>query len=58
MVGGEDIRQKRKLLEKLTKGRKRHSQQSGNVTLSQAAFNSVLLIHSFYVQNAEAILSL
>ena len=41
MVGGGDISRKKKLLEKQKKGKKR-SQQSGKVTLSQAAFNSVI----------------
>jgi GTP-binding protein LepA len=40
-VGGGDISRKKKLLEKQKKGKKR-SQQSGRVTLSQAAFNSVI----------------
>jgi GTP-binding protein LepA len=41
MVGGGDISRKKKLLEKQKKGKKR-AQQSGKVTLSQAAFNSVI----------------
>jgi GTP-binding protein LepA len=41
MVGGGDISRKKKLLEKQKKGKKR-VQQSGKVTLSQAAFNSVI----------------
>ncbi|VEU39962.1 unnamed protein product [Pseudo-nitzschia multistriata] len=41
MVGGGDISRKKKLLEKQKQGKKR-SQQSGKVTLSQAAFNSVI----------------
>ncbi|MGK3748318.1 MAG: GTP-binding protein LepA [Bacillariaceae sp.] len=41
MVGGGDISRKKKLLEKQKKGKKR-SQSSGKVTLSQAAFNSVI----------------
>jgi len=41
MVGGGDISRKKKLLEKQKRGKKR-SQQSGKVTLSQAAFNSVI----------------
>ena len=40
-VGGGDISRKKKLLEKQKQGKKR-SQQSGKVTLSQAAFNSVI----------------
>lgn len=40
-VGGGDITRKKKLLEKQKKGKKR-SQASGKVTLSQAAFNSVI----------------
>eukprot|EP00934_Nitzschia_sp_Nitz4_P006293 Nitzschia sp. Nitz4//scaffold114_size70088//50086//52338//NITZ4_005984-RA/size70088-processed-gene-0.44-mRNA-1//-1//CDS//3329533444//6283//frame0 len=41
MVGGGDISRKKKLLEAQKKGKKRQ-QQSGKVTLSQAAFNSVI----------------
>ena len=41
MVGGGDISRKKKLLEKQKKGKKR-AQQSGRVSLSQAAFNSVI----------------
>ena len=41
MVGGGDISRKKKLLEKQKQGKKR-SQQSGKITLSQAAFNSVI----------------
>ena len=41
MVGGGDISRKKKLLEKQKRGKKRQ-QQSGRVTLSQAAFNSVI----------------
>lgn len=41
MVGGGDISRKKKLLEKQKKGKKR-AQQTGKVTLSQAAFNSVI----------------
>jgi elongation factor 4 len=41
MVGGGDITRKKKLLEKQKQGKKR-SQQTGKVTLSQAAFNSVI----------------
>lgn len=40
-VGGGDITRKKKLLEKQKKGKKRQ-QASGKVTLSQAAFNSVI----------------
>lgn len=40
-VGGGDISRKKKLLDKQKQGKKR-SQQSGKVTLSQAAFNSVI----------------
>ena len=40
-VGGGDITHKKKLLEKQKKGKKR-AQTSGKVTLSQAAFNSVI----------------
>ncbi len=40
-VGGGDITRKKKLLEKQKKGKKRQ-QSSGKVTLSQAAFNSVI----------------
>jgi GTP-binding protein LepA len=40
-VGGGDISRKKKLLEKQKKGKKR-SQTTGKVTLSQAAFNSVI----------------
>lgn len=40
-VGGGDITRKKKLLEKQKKGKKR-AQSSGKVTLSQAAFNSVI----------------
>ena len=40
-VGGGDISRKKKLLEKQKQGKKR-SQQSGRVSLSQAAFNSVI----------------
>ena len=40
-VGGGDITRKKKLLEKQKKGKKR-SQSTGKVTLSQAAFNSVI----------------
>ena len=40
-VGGGDMTRKMKLLEKQKKGKKR-MQQSGRVTLSQAAFNSVI----------------
>lgn len=41
VVGGGDISRKKKLLEKQKQGKKR-SQQTGRVTLSQAAFNSVI----------------
>jgi elongation factor 4 len=41
MVGGGDITRKKKLLEKQKQGKKR-AQQTGKVTLSQAAFNSVI----------------
>jgi GTP-binding protein LepA len=41
VVGGGDITRKKKLLEKQKKGKKR-TQQSGKVTLSQAAFNTVI----------------
>mmetsp|Transcript_27363 Transcript_27363/g.66451 ORF Transcript_27363/g.66451 Transcript_27363/m.66451 type:complete len:733 (-) Transcript_27363:36-2234(-) len=41
MVGGGDISRKKKLLEKQKKGKQR-AQKSGKVTLSQAAFNSVI----------------
>lgn len=41
MVGGGDITRKKKLLEAQKRGKKR-AQQSGKVTLSQAAFNSVI----------------
>mmetsp|Transcript_27700 Transcript_27700/g.66755 ORF Transcript_27700/g.66755 Transcript_27700/m.66755 type:complete len:490 (-) Transcript_27700:2052-3521(-) len=41
MVGGGDISRKKKLLEKQKQGKKR-AQQTGKVTLSQAAFNSVI----------------
>jgi GTP-binding protein LepA len=41
VVGGGDQTRKMKLLEKQKKGKKR-MQQSGKVTLSQAAFNSVI----------------
>lgn len=41
MVGGGDISRKKKLLEKQKKGKQRQ-QQSGKVSLSQAAFNSVI----------------
>jgi GTP-binding protein LepA len=41
VVGGGDISRKKKLLEKQKKGKKR-AQQSGKVTLSQAAFNTVI----------------
>jgi GTP-binding protein LepA len=40
-VGGGDITRKKKLLEKQKKGKKR-AQSTGRVTLSQAAFNSVI----------------
>uniref|UniRef100_A0A7S2UJ11 Tr-type G domain-containing protein n=1 Tax=Attheya septentrionalis TaxID=420275 RepID=A0A7S2UJ11_9STRA len=40
-VGGGDVSRKKKLLEKQKKGKKRQ-QTSGKVTLSQAAFNSVI----------------
>jgi len=40
-VGGGDITRKKKLLEKQKKGKKRQ-QSTGRVTLSQAAFNSVI----------------
>jgi GTP-binding protein LepA len=40
-VGGGDITRKKKLLEKQKKGKKRQ-QATGKVTLSQAAFNSVI----------------
>ena len=40
-VGGGDFTRKRKLLEKQKKGKKRQ-QSSGKVTLTQAAFNSVI----------------
>mmetsp|Transcript_20625 Transcript_20625/g.30958 ORF Transcript_20625/g.30958 Transcript_20625/m.30958 type:complete len:378 (-) Transcript_20625:50-1183(-) len=40
-VGGGDITRKKKLLEKQKRGKKRQ-QSSGKVTLSQAAFNSVI----------------
>lgn len=40
-VGGGDITRKKKLLEKQKRGKKRQ-QTSGKVTLSQAAFNSVI----------------
>jgi len=40
-VGGGDITRKKKLLEKQKKGKKRQ-QATGRVTLSQAAFNSVI----------------
>ena len=40
-VGGGDQTRKMKLLEKQKKGKER-MQQSGKVTLSQAAFNSVI----------------
>lgn len=40
-VGGGDITRKKKLLEKQKKGKKRQ-QSTGKVTLSQAAFNSVI----------------
>jgi GTP-binding protein LepA len=41
MVGGGDVTRKKKLLEKQKQGKKRQ-QHSGKVTLSQAAFNSVI----------------
>ena len=41
MVGGGDISRKKKLLEKQKQGKKRQ-QQSGKVSLSQSAFNSVI----------------
>jgi GTP-binding protein LepA len=41
MVGGGDISRKKKLLEAQKRGKKRQ-QQSGRVSLSQAAFNSVI----------------
>ena len=41
MVGGGDISRKKKLLEKQKKGKQR-AQKGGKVTLSQAAFNSVI----------------
>ena len=40
-VGGGDVTRKMKLLEKQKKGKKR-MQTTGKVTLSQAAFNSVI----------------
>lgn len=40
-VGGGDVSRKKKLLEKQKRGKKRQ-QSSGNITLSQAAFNSVI----------------
>jgi GTP-binding protein LepA len=40
-VGGGDVTRKKKLLEKQKKGKKR-AQSTGKVTLSQAAFNSVI----------------
>lgn len=40
-VGGGDVTRKKKLLEKQKKGKKRQ-QETGRVTLSQAAFNSVV----------------
>ena len=40
-VGGGDVSRKKKLLEKQKKGKKRQ-QSTGKVTLSQAAFNSVI----------------
>lgn len=40
-VGGGDVSRKKKLLEKQKKGKKRQ-QATGRVTLSQAAFNSVI----------------
>ena len=40
-VGGGDVSRKKKLLEKQKKGKKRQ-QSTGRVTLSQAAFNSVI----------------
>eukprot|EP00546_Thalassionema_frauenfeldii_P014332 CAMPEP_0178915488 /NCGR_PEP_ID=MMETSP0786-20121207/12053_1 /TAXON_ID=186022 /ORGANISM="Thalassionema frauenfeldii, Strain CCMP 1798" /LENGTH=719 /DNA_ID=CAMNT_0020588601 /DNA_START=109 /DNA_END=2269 /DNA_ORIENTATION=+ len=40
-VGGGDITRKKKLLEKQKRGKKRQ-QSSGKVTLSQAAFNSII----------------
>jgi GTP-binding protein LepA len=40
-VGGGDMTRKMKLLQKQKKGKKR-MQQTGKVTLSQAAFNSVI----------------
>jgi GTP-binding protein LepA len=41
VVGGGDQSRKKKLLEKQKKGKKRQ-QADGKVTLSQAAFNSVI----------------
>lgn len=41
VVGGGDVTRKKKLLEKQKRGKKRQ-QDSGRVTLSQAAFNSVI----------------
>mgnify|MGYP005843096333 CR=1 FL=1 len=41
VVGGGDQTRKKKLLEKQKKGKKRQ-QEEGKVTLSQAAFNSVI----------------
>lgn len=40
-VGGGDVTRKMKLLEKQKKGKKR-MQQTGKVSLSQAAFNSII----------------
>ena len=41
VVGGGDVSRKKKLLEAQKRGKKRQ-QKSGKVTLSQAAFNSVI----------------